>query len=143
MQIVIDIAEEYIKQIDRIRFLIGGKEDRSLQINVINAIKKGIPLPKGHGRLIDADITKDLKNKIKHYGKDYKFTQEEIPEGATNGEVIKAMFNISDSEIDEGLSTTYIYTKTRVLKGGSQDRLREQITFDREWWNSPYKGSEG
>lgn len=67
----------------------------------------------------------------------------EIPEGATNGEMIKAMFNISDSEIDEGLSTTYIYTKTRVLKGGSQDRLREQITFDREWWNAPYKGSEG
>lgn len=55
MQIVIDIDEEYIKQIDRIRFLIGGKEDRSLQINVINAIKNGTPLPKGHGRLIDAD----------------------------------------------------------------------------------------
>lgn len=55
MQIVIDIDEEYIKQIDRIRFLIGGKEDRSLQINVINAIKNGIALPKGHGRLIDAD----------------------------------------------------------------------------------------
>lgn len=55
MQIVIDIDEEYIKQIDRIRFLIGGKEDRSLQINVINAIKNGTPLPKGHGRLIDVD----------------------------------------------------------------------------------------
>ena len=41
MQIVIDIDEEYIKQIDRIRFLIGGKEDRRLQINVINAIKNG------------------------------------------------------------------------------------------------------
>lgn len=63
----------------------------------------------------------------------------QIPEGATNGDMVKAMFNIPDSEIDEGLSTTYIYTKTRVLKGGSQDRLREQITFNRDWWNAPYK----
>lgn len=55
MQIVIDIDPEYIKQIDRIRFLIGGKEDRILQFNVINAIKIGTQLPKGHGRLIDAD----------------------------------------------------------------------------------------
>lgn len=49
------------------------------------------------------------------------------------------IFNIPDSEIDEGLSTTYIYTKTRVLKGGSQDYLKERITFNREWWNAPYK----
>lgn len=63
----------------------------------------------------------------------------EIPNNATNGDVIKAIFNIPDSEIDEGLSTTYIYTKTRVLKGGSQDHLKEQITFNRKWWNAPYK----
>ena len=62
-----------------------------------------------------------------------------IPRGATNGDMIKAMFNIPDSEIDEGLSTTYLYTNTRVLKGGSQDYLREQITFNRDWWNAPYK----
>lgn len=62
-----------------------------------------------------------------------------IPEGATNGDMIKAMFNIADDDIDEGLSTTYVYTKTRVLKSGSQDYLREQITFNRDWWNAPYK----
>ena len=55
IELVIKLDEEYIKQIDRIRFLIGGREYRSLQINVINAIKNGTPLPKGHGRLIDAD----------------------------------------------------------------------------------------
>lgn len=63
----------------------------------------------------------------------------EIPENPTNGDIIKAIFNISDSEMDEGLSTTYIYTKTRVLKGGSQDHLKEQITFNRDWWNAPYE----
>ncbi len=36
------------------------------------------PLPKGHGRLIDADAIKDFKDKIKHYKKDYAFSQEEI-----------------------------------------------------------------
>jgi hypothetical protein len=50
------------------------------------------------------------------------------------------MFDIPDSEIDEGLSTTYIYTSKRVLKGGSQDYLRKQITFSRDWWNAPYEG---
>lgn len=62
-----------------------------------------------------------------------------IPKGATNGDMIKAMFGIADNDIDEGLSTTYVYTKTRVLKGGLQDYLREQITFNRDWWNAPYK----
>ena len=63
-----------------------------------------------------------------------------IPEEATNGDIIKVVFEIPDSEIDEGLSTTYIYTSKRVLKGGSQDLLRKQITFSRDWWNAPYKG---
>ena len=63
----------------------------------------------------------------------------EIAGNLTNGDVIKALFNIPDNDIDEGLSTTYIYTKTRVLKGGSQDHLREWITFNRDWWNAPYK----
>lgn len=53
IELVIKIDEEYIEQIDKLKFLIGGIEDRSLQINVINAIMNGIPLPKGHGRLID------------------------------------------------------------------------------------------
>ena len=78
MQIVIDIDEDIAQGI------IDGENDaprnivRGFQATIADAIKNGTPLPKGHGRLIDADITKDLKNKIKHYGKDYKFTQEEI-----------------------------------------------------------------
>lgn len=76
------------------------------------------------------DARKQLKNAII------------IPKGATNGDMIKAIFDIPDSEIDEGLSTTYIYTSKRVLKGGSQDLLRKQITFSRDWWNAPYKEVE-
>lgn len=61
----------------------------------------------------------------------------EIAGNLTNGDVIKAMFGIADNDIDDGLSTTYVYTDTRVLKG--QDLLRKQICFQREWWNAPYK----
>ena len=68
MELVIKLDEEHIKQIDRIRFLIGGKEDRSLQINVINAIKNGTQLPKGHGNLIDADALWDA-----YHANDYDF----------------------------------------------------------------------
>ena len=53
IELVIKLDEKYIKQIDRIKFLIGAKEDRSLQVNVIKAIKNGTLIPKGHGDLID------------------------------------------------------------------------------------------
>ena len=39
MAVIIDISEESIKKIEKIRFLIGGKEDRDLQSEIINAIK--------------------------------------------------------------------------------------------------------
>lgn len=61
IELVIKIDEEYVKQIDRLRFSSDRIEDRSLQINVINAIKNGTPLPKGHDKLIDV---KDLREQI-------------------------------------------------------------------------------
>lgn len=43
------------------------------------AIANGVLLPKEYRRIVvDTNIVKDFKNKIKHYEKDYKFTQEEI-----------------------------------------------------------------
>ena len=48
MQIMIDIPEEDYKNVNRI-------VDRGLGTNVDKAIKNGTPLPKHHGRLIDAD----------------------------------------------------------------------------------------
>lgn len=62
-----------------------------------------------------------------------------IPNNPTNGDMIKAMFHITDNDIDEDLTTIYVYAKTRVLKGGSQDYLRKQITFRKDWWNTPHK----
>lgn len=73
IELVIKIDEDYIKQIDRLRFLSDKIEDRSLQINVINAIKNGTALPKGHSDLIDRnELLKepmDLSNVPSNYVK--------------------------------------------------------------------------
>lgn len=61
MQIVIDIPEDaynYIK----------ANGARIPYYKLTDAIKKGTPLPKGHGRLIDADMLWDL-----YHDNDYDF----------------------------------------------------------------------
>ena len=49
MQIVIDICEYNYKSI------LKGKEVDMDETEVIDAVKNGVVLPKGHGRLIDGD----------------------------------------------------------------------------------------
>ena len=51
MQIVIDVTEEYYNVIKAI-------PDRQCTADML-IIKRGTPLPKGHGRLIDADVVTD------------------------------------------------------------------------------------
>ena len=65
MQIVIDIDKEDYEKIKKTSFVENTEimfnqslEDRKntmMLFRVIDAIKNGTPLPKGHGRLIDAD----------------------------------------------------------------------------------------
>ena len=54
MKIVIDIDEKDYEDI-----LNGETKASSLNWSTFNAIRDGTPLPKGHGRLIDADV--DIK----------------------------------------------------------------------------------
>ena len=64
MQIVIDIPEEEYE-------VIVNSEDCGLH-TLTRAIANGIPLPKGHGRLIDADKINDSDIKaVKRNGKIY------------------------------------------------------------------------
>lgn len=51
MQIVIDIPEKYKNLLDK------GEADGSIRKSILLAVSNGTPLPKGHGRLIDADKT--------------------------------------------------------------------------------------
>ena len=62
MQIVIDIPEVYYEALRETDRIVGGQRSGKTLMSVIyDAVAVGTPLPKGHGRLIDADaITKDL-----------------------------------------------------------------------------------
>lgn len=58
MQIVIDIDEEDYENICKIGGLF-------LQKDIVDCFRKGTPLPKGHGRLIDADLLLEQINQDK------------------------------------------------------------------------------
>ena len=56
MQIVIDIPEEMYQKIkETSRFISGRRSGKRFDYILFNAVNTGTPLPKGHGRLIDAD----------------------------------------------------------------------------------------
>ena len=65
MKIVIDIDEEIYKNIQSGNFWL----DSGLSLsNAYDFIKNGTPLPRGHGRLIDADAMWDI-----YHSNDYDF----------------------------------------------------------------------
>ena len=51
MKLIIDISERAYESIKSCGYV-------SCDFNMIKAIREGIPLPKGHGRLVDADTLK-------------------------------------------------------------------------------------
>ena len=58
MQIVIDISDKVyglLKYFEKAMGLIDKKEDDDIKTALMRAVVNGTPLPKGHGRLIDAD----------------------------------------------------------------------------------------
>ena len=67
MQIVIDIDDDTYRYMQsRCKYQNKGDEGLSKFEEVGVAIKNGIPLPKGHGRLCDMDEL--VKNIVKEYG---------------------------------------------------------------------------
>lgn len=56
MQLTIEIDEEDYESIKNLDMVIFGRRNgKALQFRVINAIRNGKPLPKGHGALKDVD----------------------------------------------------------------------------------------
>ena len=58
MKIAIDIPEEIVEWINEYYYIIKGFNGEKIGI-IVDAIKNGIPLPKGHGRLGDLDALYD------------------------------------------------------------------------------------
>lgn len=52
IELVIKMPEELLRYFDSF-YLMNGNENKNIDI-LVEVIKKGTPLPKGHGRLIDA-----------------------------------------------------------------------------------------
>lgn len=53
-----------------------------------------------------------------------------IPDNATNGDVIKAMFDV----IEE-----HFYDEDRMVDVYGLDRTDDPSTFYADWWNAPYQ----
>ena len=70
--------------------------------HVMNGVKNGIELPKGHGELKDSRIVDRFKDRIIAYGKDYTFSQEEVLNilGRYEG-IYKKTYVEADKENDE------------------------------------------
>lgn len=54
-------------------------------------------------------------------------------EGMTNGEVMQAVYADSEIEIDEAWKTVTVYL------GADGDYCEDEVKFDLDWWNAPYK----
>lgn len=57
----------------------------------------------------------------------------EIPKGATNGDMIKAMFPGYHVQISTALKEVSLYYD------GAEDYTGSWIRFDLDWWNAPYR----
>ena len=69
MQLIIDIPEEDYKFIKDLQFYNSGRRSgRTIEQNVINAIRNGKALPKDHGELIDKDETLKAMNTWDKFG---------------------------------------------------------------------------
>lgn len=74
MKIIIDIPEKMYK--DYVSVNLGRGNGKTIVYNLLKAIKHGTPLPKNHGRLIDAEkIANDinaLKDNWNRYRNEYE-----------------------------------------------------------------------
>jgi len=106
MKLIIDIPEEVYRSIQDNDYCGISNAD------MYNAVKNGTPLPKGHGRLIDADYLKDVillhnfhgnnKNIVPYSDrKGYRLRQREVDEGIINAPTIVEADKESEKENDK------------------------------------------
>ena len=66
MQVVVELPDEYyeaLRNSSHVYLMMGGRGNgKTLVSTILVAVANGTPLPKGHGRLIDADAMKTIKN---------------------------------------------------------------------------------
>lgn len=74
MKVVIDIPENVYQAImDSHIFMTKPRSGKTLLSILISGVENGTPLPKGHGRLIDADVLDEVKEMVTTDTGDYKY----------------------------------------------------------------------
>ena len=74
MKLVIEISEDIYKTLKEVSNIVYGfRSGKTFVHACLTAIKNGIPLPKGHGRLIDADAV--LEDPIGNTYKDIEIAE--------------------------------------------------------------------
>ena len=110
MKIVIDIPESIYETIEEDQFI------SRYQLAVLQSqIRKGVPLPKGHGRLIDADA---FIAKMEDVSKRQKYKELLIDKNLTVDDVFKA---IIESLQNKGLANGDTPTILEADKAESED----------------------
>ena len=67
MKLIIDIPESLYNAINQEFTVNGMRSGKTLLQKLVNSIRNGTPLPKGHGDLIDADdLIKRAKRRERH-----------------------------------------------------------------------------
>ena len=100
MELVINISK------GRYEDILSGKEFTIYQCDVRDVLKNGTPLPKGHGRLIDADA---FIATMEDASKRQKYKELLIDDSLTVDDVFKAIIeSLQNKELAKGDSPTII-----------------------------------
>jgi len=124
MKIVIDIPEEYYS-------LLKGFNDEKCSMDML-LIKHGTPLPKGHGRLIDADVLLDQISRDKREA----FTKHQVwlllSQYNDNAPTIIEADTESEKDSSTGSSTTNIGSSTGSTIEALEERTRTHASDSSE-----------
>lgn len=74
------------------------------------------------------EATKEERESVDNYIKSISQKVITIPDNATNGDVIKALF--PNSRVDISCARAFFYIR---------EDLKRFVTFDIDWWNAPYQ----
>ena len=110
MKLLIELDEEYVKAIDKIKFLVGGRTERKLQLEIIKAIKNGKALeqePQSFKWCTDCKEYDQEKHCCHRYSKVIRDTVDEIGQEPKTGHWIDIMVGDMPAQACDQCNTFY------------------------------------
>ena len=110
MKLLIELDEEYVKAIDKIKFLVGGRTERKLQLEIIKAIKNGKALEQESQSFkwcTDCKEYDQEKHCCHRYSKVIRDTVDEIGQEPKTGHWIDIMVGDMPAQACDQCNTFY------------------------------------